>query len=320
MSRIPEKQGELVFPIDLFRDLLAESSDIRLVLLHHPLNWYCQKSYHPLRQALHTHAHAVLSGHEHLSNSGLIKDTRDGSSLYFEAGALQPHENNIPPTFLVIYFSLSDNRIEEYRCAIEQGKLQKHEPVVHTLFDEQSHKNGKLGLTTEFQNSLSDPGGKFTHPEKDNITLDDVFVFPDVKQLDVRHEEPFVSIEKIIFNKPTKQKILILGEEKSGKSSVLFRAFSQYHHDGFAPVYVKASKFPSSDKKFKKHIDKQTENQYVNPNDLDQLEKEKKIALVDDIDKVNPRMLASLISYLEQHFGYILLTANVDFEFTSLVV
>lgn len=322
MSRLPEKQGELVFPITLFNTVLEEHSDIRIALLHQPLNWYCQKSYHPLRQTLRTHANIILSGHEHLSSSGTIKDTHNGSSLYFEAGALQPDEKNTHPSFSVILISFNLNSIEEYRWSIEANLLKKQDVNSHLLFDELTKQNGKSELTKDFQNLLADPGGNFTHPEKDNINLDDIFVYPDVKQMNVEitNENIFVSIEKILFKNHIKQRVILVGEEKSGKSTILLRVFNQYHREGFFPIYVKANGLSSSSEKgIKKLLDHHTKSQYLNPSILDLAEKEKKIALVDDIDKVGPRALNSLIQYLEKHFSEIVLTANTEFELANLV-
>lgn len=324
MSRIPEKQGELVFPIELFSEALEDHSDIRLALLHQPLNWYCQKSYHPLRQSLRTHANIILSGHEHLSSSGTINDTHNGSSLYFEAAALQPDETNIPPSFSVFFLSFDVNSIEEYRCSIEEDAILKQDVNPHLLFDESIKQNGKSELTKDFQNLLSDPGGNFTHPEKDSINLDDIFVYPDVKQMgvEVTNDNTFVSIEKILFKNHIKQRVVLLGEEKSGKSTILLRSFYQYHREGFLPIYIKANGLSSSsEKEIKKLLDYHIKSQYSNPSVLDLTEKKKKVALVDDIDKVpgSSKALHSLIQYLEKHFNEIILTANTEFEFANLV-
>ncbi|WP_019864583.1 STAND family AAA ATPase [Methylovulum miyakonense] len=322
MSRIPEKQGELVFPIELFSKSIEEHSNIRFALLHQPLNWYCQKSYHPLRQSLRNYADIILSGHEHLSSSGTIKDVHNGSSLYFEAGALQPDESNMPPQFSVIFLSFRSNSVEEYRCSIEEDTLLKQDVNSHLLFDESIKQNGKSELTKDFQNLLADPGGNFTHPEKDSINLDDIFVYPDVKQMavEITNENIFVSIEKILFKNHIKQRIILLGEEKSGKTTTLLRLFNQYHREGLFPVYIKANGLSSSsEKEIKKLINRHVKSQYSTPSILDLSEKEKKIVLVDDINKVNSRALHSLIQYLEKHFSEIVLTANTEFEFANLV-
>ncbi|MGH9960005.1 MAG: hypothetical protein ACREBC_23260, partial [Pyrinomonadaceae bacterium] len=128
MSRIPEQPGQLIYPAELFHQFLEEPANLRIVLLHHPLNWYAQSSYHPLRKALRTHADTVLSGHEHVPNSGTVSEAQSGDSLYFEAGALQPHEN-APSAFSVLFFDLNANYVSEERYALgSKGVALQGEP------------------------------------------------------------------------------------------------------------------------------------------------------------------------------------------------
>ncbi len=324
MSRIPEEAGQLVFPIELFNNQLEEFADIRLALLHHPLNWYCQDSYHPLRQSLRTHANIILSGHEHLPSSGTIKDSQAGNSLYFEAAALQPHEENLEPSFSVFFISLDDNNIDENRYIIESNLISKQVFFSHIIFDGENKNNGDYELTNYFRESLRDPGGNFTHPQKDKIYLDDIFVYPDVKKIDaeINNKESYTSTKNIIFREYKDRKILFLGEDKSGKSTILYHIFSQYYSNGFLPLYLKANELSSSNvKDIKKIIDKQVKIQYSKPSILDLSSKEKKVVMVDDIHKIggNSKVLSSVIKYLEKHFTSIILTASSEFEFASLV-
>jgi hypothetical protein len=52
MSRLPEPQGQLVFPISRFEEELSAPASVHLALLHHPFNWYAQTAYYNLRKRL----------------------------------------------------------------------------------------------------------------------------------------------------------------------------------------------------------------------------------------------------------------------------
>ena len=267
MSRIPEQPGQLVFPIDLFNKYLEEEANIRFALLHHPLNWYCQNTYHPLRQALRSNVNITLSGHEHRPSSGTITDTNDGSSLYFEAAALQSDETNIKPSFSIFFISNDSNSIDEHRCVIESDNEIETSIYNYILFDQTNKTNGKSGLKKEFQELLSDPGGNFTHPEKDTINLDDIFIYPDVKIMNTvtSDENTIISIEKVLFKGNLSQRILLLGEDKTGKTTVLLRAFNHYYREGLLPLFIKAHELSSSSEKdIIKFIERQTKSQYTN--------------------------------------------------------
>ena len=110
MSKMPEKPGQLVFPVHLFNDLLSEPSNLRIAMVHHPLNWYAQASYHPLRNALRSRADVLLSGHEHAIGSGEVIDGREGRSLYFEAPALQSHESSPNLEYSIVSLDVDTNR------------------------------------------------------------------------------------------------------------------------------------------------------------------------------------------------------------------
>lgn len=167
MSRIPEQPGQLVYPVELFHPFLEEPANLRIVLLHHPLNWYAQSSYHPLRKALRTHADTVLSGHEHVQSSGTVSETQSGDSLYFEAGALQPHEANASSAFSVLFFDLDANYVSEERYALgSKGVALQGEPIRRRLRNVLARHTDAGELREDFLSQLRDPGGQFTHPEK----------------------------------------------------------------------------------------------------------------------------------------------------------
>lgn len=324
MSRIPEQPGQLVYPVELFHHFLEEPANLRIALLHHPLNWYAQSSYHPLRKALRTHADAVLSGHEHAPNSAAVSETRSGDSLYFEAGALQPHEANAPSTFSVLFFDLDANYVNENRYALDSKSIAlQGEPIRRLLRNVLARHVDAGELTEEFQAQLRDAGGNFTHPEKDKIELDDVFVFPDLIPLGIDHDENVnVPADTVLSMDPRHQRVLFLGDEKAGKSTLLLQAFRRYHVQGLLPVYAKASEFSSvSNGALQKKLERNAQAQYLSPSTWTNAPKEQRVALLDDVDRLSggAKALHRLLQYLERNFTCILLTANSGFELQELV-
>ncbi len=103
MSKIPEVAGTLIYPIESYYSQLEAPCTLRLALIHHPLNWYCQATYHPMRRALKAHCNVILSGHEHSIGSEVISD-HNGNTLMLEAPALQPHEKQFVPQFSCLLF------------------------------------------------------------------------------------------------------------------------------------------------------------------------------------------------------------------------
>ncbi|MEJ1389750.1 MAG: metallophosphoesterase [Candidatus Sedimenticola sp. (ex Thyasira tokunagai)] len=322
MSRIPETQGQLVFPIDSFKEVAEKTASLRLTLLHHPLNWYAQKSYHPLRQCLRKNSHAILSGHEHIPSSGIIIESSIGDSLFFEAQALQPHEEELTSGFSCLMFHLSEPKVKEKRFEITtHGLALQGNEISHNL---PTLSRGDLSLpdlSSDMITSLSDAGGNFTHPEKGSLNAEDVFVYPELEEKFSEHKN-IVSSEGLDNSGENEYRLLILGDDKSGKSFLLKRYFADIHSHGRMPLYIKASIFKSvSDSSLQKILNRIATEQYENPNDFILSKKSSRIALLDDIDRCpgGSNNKYKLISYLETHFGSLILTGSSSMEISELI-
>ena len=324
MSRIPEKPGELVYPVDLFHPLLEVPANFRITLLHHPLNWYAQYSYHPLRKALRTYADAVLSGHEHVPTSGAVSESRSGDSLYFEAAALSPHEAHMPSAFSVLFFDLDAKSVCEERYALDpKGASLQGEPIKRLLRNVLARHADPSEIKEDFLAQLRDPGGQFTHPDKDHIELDDVFVFPDLMPLGIDYDDHVsVPADTVLSMDPRGQRLLLIGDEKAGKSTLLLRAFRQYHAQGLLPLYSQASEISYvSNSAVHKYLQRKANAQYVSASAWTNAPKEQRVILLDNIDRLpgGAKSLHRLIRYLERQFTCVLLTATSGFELQELV-
>jgi len=96
----------------MFENVLMEPATLRLALVHHPLNWYAQSSYHDLRKKLRGHCNAIFSGHEHTATISTIRDFGVADNLTFEADALQPHSATEVPGFSLAIFDLAADSVE----------------------------------------------------------------------------------------------------------------------------------------------------------------------------------------------------------------
>lgn len=323
MSTIHEKQGSLVFPIDNYITSLKEPAYSRFVLLHHPLNWYAQGSYHPLKQNIRNYATAVITGHEHHGGSGTISDSNSGSSLFFEAPALQPHALNtkVESGYLALDFDFANQKVTEHKFKIENYQSIKTD-LIRTLSIETivSHLSGLEDITQEFQNKLNEPGANFKS-EDSILGIDDFYVFPELQPL---KEEAFTiqDSEELLSNDPHGRKIFFLGESSSGKTTLLYQAFKRYRKLGYYPVIFNAAELKNTTElEIIKTIDKSRTAQYVNYQLLKDLPKEKLIILIDDIDRLRDglRGLPKLIEFVNKHYSGILLSAISGFEFGELL-
>src|SRR5690606_17919091 len=90
-SNLHEAPGTLIFPVERYKNRRNDAADYRVVLMHHPLNWFSQTMYHPLRQLVRGLANVVVSGHEHVGGVGEDINAETGHSAYIEGCVLQGH-------------------------------------------------------------------------------------------------------------------------------------------------------------------------------------------------------------------------------------
>jgi predicted MPP superfamily phosphohydrolase len=325
MSRLPEAPGNLLFPIRMYEDQLSAASDLRLVMLHQPYHWHQQRSYHEMKSSLRRHATAVLNGHEHVSNSGAVEDTLSGNSLYFEAAALQPHEADLEPQYAIYQFDTANRNVAVTRMLINASVIAEVGDTVIRDLPSASEKNGTLvEFRPEWLRDLDNPGGYFTHADKRDVLIDDIFIYPDLK--DWGKEEagklPNFSSERLLSQMRESGKFLLLGEERAGKTTLLHVYAKQLMNAGFVPVYVRATELSNVRRAddVAVRLARSIEKQYTNPRALDGLAKDKRVLLVDDIDHFRSGIAAipAFLEYAEQHYGSIVMTANKAFEVTAL--
>lgn len=324
MSLLKEKPGTLVFPIQKYMRILQEPVHTRFVLMHHPINWYVQGTYHPLRTAIRTHAAAILSGHEHCPASGLIKDSDAGLSLFFEAPALQPHERTVAPGFVTLEVDFVSMQIAETRLRF--SGLSKVEVTSSNVLsiDTETKSIGELrGLTRDFEDRLHEPGADFKLSQKTKISIDDFYVFPELQPLDNSDAGySVVDSEELIEGDPNGRRLLLLGEQCAGKTTLLLQAYKSYKSRGYSPVYLRSGDLKGqSDSEIIKFVEQAIKNQYSNPSEVKGESKERLVALLDDVERIKGggRGAHKLISYLTTHYGGVILTAVSGFEFSELV-
>lgn len=322
MSRLHESPGQLVFPIEQYTEQLEAPCSLRLALIHHPLNWYCQSTYHPMRRTLKTHCNAILSGHEHSIGSEVIHDSHGSSTLMLEAPALQPHEKHLDPQFTCLLFDTDNKIVNEQRFkATTNFPEQIDKDVIHRL-DSNSRCTRLNKVNADFLKILMDPGGNFTHPQRGALSAEEIFVYPQLEESTSEFSKKAVYADEVCSGWEVGKRILILADDEGGKTFLLRRYFLDIHEQGGLPIYIKSDEIKSvTERDIEKIIDSAAKRQYLNPDEFKYAEKSRKIVLVDDLDRIKGelRVQERLVEILEERFVTIILTASSRFKISELV-
>lgn len=329
LSKINEEVGKLYFPIGRYAKKESENEflDLRIVILHHPFNWFNQTAYRPFRTFIRKIASLVISGHEHQPNAGMVNDIETKSSFFIEGGVLQEYGDNENSSFNLIQIDLNnssfENTIFNWNGSLYEGKKSIKQNFIS---DASKHQNNGFHIKPEYQDVLDDPGAFLKHPSQSKVSLGDIYVFPDLKKTKENENKinKNISSIKLLDIDFIKNSVLIEGEEKSGKTSLLYQMYVKLFEKGFIPLLINGRDLKSSETNLiDSTINKAIEKQYgLEKNILfNQTSRNKKILLIDDFDdskiKSKPSQL-NLLKELRKKFLCIVATVGPMFEIREM--
>lgn len=125
----------------------------------------------------------------------------------------------------------------------------------NNIFDEQYNeliKELRLIISPKFKEKLNDAGQlEKGHPNKEKVELDDIYVYPELLSRSETDEEIFkINSETIINKLISEKKIIIYGDEQSGKTSLCYNLFKELFKREEIPIYLSGDKI----KNYKKAV------------------------------------------------------------------
>lgn len=139
------------------------------------------------------------------------------------------------------------------------------------------------------------------HSRKEKILLDDIFVYPELNKYDdLREYEKKESSEKLIEDFCNYSKILIAGENQSGKTTLCKKIFMELRKKNYVPVYIsdEANQYRG---KIENKISKAYKEQYeIVP--IEEIDKHRMVPIIDDFHfaKNKEKHIDGLSSYEHQ--------------------
>lgn len=326
-SRLTEDPGRIFYPInDLYRGA-TNRNGLTVAVLHHPAHWLSQSVYRDFRQELRRLADVVITGHEHIGNVGTLDEAESDVSGFVEGWALQ--QDDMPgSSFNVIELDIEAEKFRANRYDWQGNRYERFEDEgwlrYHDLAIEEKQP---FSITREFKELLDDPGAFFVNPERGTVTLDDIYVYPDLKLLATEGIQNSGTVSSKILEKVkhSQPDVIVQAEEKAGATCLLRKLFKRYHQAGFVPVMMNGADLRQADaRSVETIIRKSVIRQYgvQSKMDFEQLERTKKILLFDNFELCGAKtgwLRAALISKLRSRFGRLLMVTDETFEMVQLV-
>jgi predicted phosphodiesterase len=326
LSRVPEQQGSLVFPIERYQEKLLETVDFRFAVLHHPLNWYAQDSYHVLRKLLTNNFSVVFSGHEHITNGHLQTSlSKDTHCLFLEAGALAPHDANESSCFSVFLLNTDDGAIDQRSFTFNKILNAYSEDIEKSKqLNLQISPNRKFQPTLTTSETLEELGAPFTHPARDELKLSDVYIEPEFSEFNIEDKPQSTVKSREIYKKlPSLGRLLIRGDEHHGKTSFLNQLFSRALTANVVPVRLSARELSKDSEEKRDRLVEERVGEHYGRAAIDHyrvLDRSSRLILVDDLDYlgVNAEQYERTLNYINRSFGQSVITISERFDVSLL--
>lgn len=328
VSKLKEEPGRLYFPVENYKAYKADGVDVRLVVLHHPLNWFSQTIYKPFRTFLRQTANIIISGHEHQANVGIVHDAESEKSAFVEGCVLQGEDDLSDSAFNVVALDIEAGQFASTRYAWGGDMYKPTEEGSWADYHELPAKRvNPFPISEYFLEIIDDPGAFFKHPGQSNIALSDVFVYPDLRKVGNGDDKrrSFISAQRLLSPEVTADGALVEGEEKAGCTSLLFELYRQYHGRGFVPILISGKTLRrKTDAEINSAIKHAVEIQY-GKNYVEaffQLPATQKLLLIDDFDESSMKAgnaRADLLCALKKRFGHMVVTTGALFEIREML-
>lgn len=306
MSSLEEKQGTLVYPIEKY-DEIIENPTIRFTLLHHPLNWYCQHTYHNFRATLQQCSSIIFSGHEHTPNLNKIENPKSPNSsvIHIEAKATDPKVDN--SGISLVTFCTETNSVTQKTFSRRNFKLiENPNEEVSTKISDSDQKNL---IKRSYLEEISHLGATIKHPDKKILSMSDVYIDPEFEQLDEEIDSGSIRLAEVDFKNKT---TLILGDEQSGKTKLLHNQFNSLTEKGIYPIFLDVRTLRrTTENELIKHEERSIKNTYKD-NEFHRLSRSERAILIDNFDHIatNTTFTSTVINYIKSNYSTIIICAD----------
>lgn len=317
-----EKPGSLWVPVESLSELLvSDGVGFNVVLAHHPSPWMHESHRRGLMEVLNSHAQVVLQGHEHIPGAWERSNLSGQTALFVEGGVFSDRGDSKNCSFNVLLVDLDSPSVQVTTYALEGDRFTASLSDPRSLaIVANTVARGRI-LSDMHADFLDGPGASFSHPRKSEVSLDDIYVYPDAVDLDDKTSEDSLerktSVSTVIKNLGSSSRVMVVGQERSGKTTLLKQAFRSLARDGVTPVLLRGELLKHKDiHDIEQCVERGYADQYKHK-DLEywrQLPKSNRAVLVDNIDAIaiNSEAQGSLLGTLAERFGYVVCTADVS--------
>ncbi len=324
MNEKENRKGTVMFPLKRLRER-PDGTDIVCSVFHHPYSWFDVENSRRFRRFIEANSDIILTGHEHELDQTSQKHISGTQNEFLNGGRLQCDDDYGESKFQVQLIDTSNNSTQCIQFSWTGGNYTKINESEQRVLTRQ-HADAFLN-NPEFTEYLNDADIMFIRPERSNLRLDDIFVYPNVRLLDaaaIASDVNYTIIrgERLLAYLIAEQRIAIFGSDRSGKTGLLKSLYKDLQNRGLVPILIQSDRIISEHYSLAKIIDGSFGDQYYK-NRLEnyrQLDKLKRVVLVDNVHRlVESRLKNKLISELTEFASTVVITSDDYMSINDLV-
>ena len=296
-SKKKEIQANIIYPSDILDKnyISNEDFDVTISIFHHPLHWLKHDNIREFKELINSTSNIVMTGHEHTfsAKKESLIDAQEHIE-YIEAGTLQDSNNESISSFNLLTIDLKNCKqdILEFYFNVNMYVKKNFYCDITLPFN----KKSTFKLKETYKNLLNTMGLKVTHPYKNNLLLEDIFIYPELQIInDSSIKNSLIQINSDILKQ--KEKIgfsIVYGAETSGKTSLSRILQLKYKRDGFIPILITGKDIKSNDinsTRIKQLILKVFKSQYEiskkTISEFEQVDRSQILLFIDDFNNTN---------------------------------
>lgn len=241
-SKRREDESQLSFPTSTIPSSKPNASAV-VSMYHHPDNWLSSPNAREFRSAIGSISDIILSGHEHDSTHSVISREERSRFIHIEGGALQDLQSPGDSSFSALVIDLVEREYTYTRFILDGGSYYRTSSPKWLEFPGNRLRDRQgFPITEHFTCFLRDIGVHLTHRGASAINLDDLFIYPKLRDVITTTIGEHTSFDSSTLHELVNEesKILLVGQERSGRTSLLKTWFRDLYDAGFIPVYVQA--------------------------------------------------------------------------------
>lgn len=293
-------------------------ADLVITVMHHSPDWFIDNQKNALEREIYNKSSLVLFGHEHFIGSKALSFEQEKQAHIQAGGCLCNNEDWSSSSFHVGI--LDTDTLEYLLREFKWNNNQKQYEPGATLTEQLAKKPSvekELKPTDEFLCN-------FTDDEKNSIgaSFCDYFVFPRLQSQErIKEQQMEFSSEDAFMSEINNMKrVIITGADDIGKTTLLKHLFLRYYKLGYIPLFCEVGSIKG---KRAERIVKNCFEEIYGENQSDfirysQISKEKKVMLIDDINRIDPKCIDFFFSYLGESFGFCVFTSHDTIDLNLL--